>query len=86
MENTWKFYDGIQTHTFTTFPYAFRAMFNQIKRGLEAGRSPALTAKKFKITSPVKREYSLSQANELAIAQGLLNKDGTLNAKEFKNK
>jgi len=86
MNTTWKFYDGIQENVFTTFPFAYRALFNLVKKNLDSGKTVREITRKYKIISPVKREYSYDNATQLALEQGLLNKDGTLNSKEFKRK
>lgn len=86
MENSWTFYDGVNTQVFSTFPYAYRTMFLLVKQNLENGKQIDVVTKNFKIIAPTKKVYTFDQANTLATNQGLLSKDGTLNSKEFKRK
>lgn len=81
----WTFHDGIQRHEFTSFPYAFRAMHNALKRGVEQGKTHDGMVKAFKILSPF-GEYTYANASRLAREQGLLLPDGSLNSREFKRK
>lgn len=84
MNVTWIFSDGLQRHTFSTFPYAFRMMFNSMNKRIENGENKTDLMEKFIIISPFKKVYTYLSASELAQQQGLLNLDGTLNKKEFK--
>ncbi|MHB9143614.1 MAG: hypothetical protein ACYC25_17265 [Paludibacter sp.] len=81
----WTFHDGIQRHEFTSFPYAFRAMYNTIKRGADQGKTQDSMTRAFKIISPF-GEYTYVNASRLAREQGLLLPDGSLNTREFKRK
>lgn len=86
MEIIWTFFDGVQKHSCTSFPFAFRALHTALKKGVEYGKSYDSMTKTFKILSPLKKEYNYTKACALATEQGLLNSDGTLNSKEFKRK
>ena len=86
MNTTWTFYDGIQKHPYAPFPYAFRSMFNSIKRGVESGKKYEDMIKIFKIYSPTGISYSHTKATDLATQQGLLTSDGLINSREFKRK
>lgn len=75
---------------FTSFPYAFRTMFNVIKKGVETGRKEADMRQELTIISPQKdthgdpRVYSVSDAWSMATNSGLLTPDGTINSREFR--
>jgi hypothetical protein len=84
--SNWIFDDGVTKNRYTSFPYAFRTMFNAVKKGVEAGKNRSELTKKFKIISPVKRTYTYDQACSLATDQGLLTLDGQINSREFKRK
>jgi hypothetical protein len=84
--NTWSFHDGLQNYPCMTFPYAYRHMFNALKKGVEAGLHYDTMLKRFKIISPIGKEYSYAKATELAQQQGLLTPDGSINSREFKKK
>lgn len=87
MNNTnWTFNDGLQNYSCMTFPYAYRHMYNALKKGVESGLHYDTMIKRFKIVSPIGKEYSYSKATELAKQQGLLTPEGTINSREFKKK
>ena len=93
MNNTeWTFKDGASQFQCTSFPYAFRQMYNTIKKGVESGRKYDDMVKSMSILSPVKdqhgdpRIYSYTAAAEMATAQGLLTADGQINSREFKRR
>lgn len=75
---------------FTSFPYAFRTMFNVVKKGVETGRKHADMMNELLIVSPQKerdgspKTYTFRQANDMAAASGLLTPDGTINSREFR--
>ena len=89
---TWIFKDGASQVTCDSFPYAFRMMFNSVKKGVESGRKYNEMVKQMSILSPAKdqhgdpRIYSYTDATEMATAQGLLTADGQINSREFKRK
>ena len=86
MNANWFFNDGLQIHPCTSFPFAFRMMFNQIRKALEAGKNTDEMTRRFTITSPVGRVYDYDRATQLATDQGLLTLEGTINSREFKRK
>lgn len=86
MEIIWTFFDGVQKHHCTSFPFAYRALHTALKKGVEYGKSSDSMTRIFKIISPFKKEYNYTKASALATEQGLLNSDGSLNSKEFKRK
>lgn len=86
MTVTWTFDDGVQKHPCTSFPFAFRAMFNTLKKGVEKGRSYSEMTATLQIVSPVGRVYDYQRASDLATQQGLLTPEGTINSREFKRK
>lgn len=74
----------------TSFPYAFRMMWNAIRKGLENGKNLNDMTRKMFIVAPIKdrhgdpRVYSYAESVEMAKSQGLLTPDGQINSKEFK--
>jgi hypothetical protein len=82
----WVFDDGLQTYPCVSFPFAFRQMFNSLKKGIDNGRDPSKMKNVFSIVSPMGKLYSYSNASDLATQQGLLQPDGSLNSKEFKRR
>lgn len=75
---------------FTSFPYAFRTMFNVIKKGVETGRKHSEMMTELLIISPQTNRdgsakiYNYNAAKEMASASGLLTPDGTINSREFR--
>lgn len=76
---------------FTSFPYAFRTMFNIVKKAVEGKeRSYADVTKSLFIISPQldrlgkPRVYGYSEATSMATSSGLLTPDGTINSREFR--
>ena len=90
--NDWIFKDGLTEQKCTSFPYAYRAMFNTLKKGVEGGRKYEDMTKNMVILSPQKdvhgdyRRYSYAAATEMAKSSGLLTPDGQINSREFKRK
>ena len=86
----WQFKNGANVPLeFTTFPLAFRAMYNLVKKGIE-DKKPVNTSG-FVILGPKdprgdRRKYNYNAAIEFAESFGLLTPDGFLNGKEFKKK
>ena len=72
----------------TSFPYAFRSMFNMVRKGIENKR-PVDTST-LSISGPEingsRKKYSYSAASQMAEDTGLLTPEGTINSKEFKKK
>lgn len=92
MNNKWIYRIGYISQEYSSFPYAFRSMFQSVKKELEKGKTMDEINKSVKIISPLKdihgdvKIYSYSAALELARNQGLLSVDGEINSKEFKKK
>jgi hypothetical protein len=84
MTNNWTFDDGLQKHSCDSFPYAYRTLYNTLKRSVESGGDRDTLVRRYKIYSPLKTVYSYRQATELALDQGLLTSEGTINSREFK--
>ena len=90
--NSWILKDGfLPQQEFTSFPFAFRQMYQSVKREVEKGKNLTELIKGIKIISPLKdvhgdlRTYSYHAAIEMARDQGLLSADGNINSKEFKH-
>jgi len=90
--NTWIFKDGLSQTSWNSFPYAYRAMFQSLKRGVETGRKYNDMVKQMVIISPQKdqhgdpRRYNYTAATELAKASDLILPSGELNTKPFLGK
>ena len=90
--NDWIFKDGLTETKCTSFTYAYRAMFNTLKKGVENGRKYDDMVKNMSILSPQKdvhgdpRRYNYASATEMAKASGLLTPDGQINSREFKRR
>jgi len=84
MKTNWTFFDGVQAHQCDSFPYAYRTLYNTLKRSIDSGGKPDELTRRYKITSPIKSVYNYRQATELAKDQGLLTTEGTINSREFK--
>lgn len=85
----WILRNGVQDTDCMSFPFAFRNMFNIVRKGIE-NKTPVDT-KKLSILGPKnargeRRTYSYMAATELAREQGLLTVDGQINSREFKKK
>ena len=93
MKLIWKFKDGVSMSEYESFPYAFRTMHNAVCRGVEkGGRKYDDMMKQMFIISPLKdrngdpKSYSYTEASAMAKTQGLLDSDGKINSREFKNR
>ena len=90
MNSKWLFKDGATVIECTSFPYAFRTMFNTVKKGVEKGRKYEDMVKAMSIVSPAKdrlgntKSYNYAEATEMATNSGLLTSDGQINSREFK--
>jgi hypothetical protein len=85
----WIFRDGAKSIECTSFPFAFRTLWNTWRKAVEAKepaakRTPAEMAKSFSIVSPLGKKYPYLEAKKMAEAQGLLTVDGQINSREFK--
>jgi hypothetical protein len=93
MSNTqWIFKDGFSQTSWNSFPYAYRAMFQALKTGVEKGRKYDDMVKQMVIISPQKdqhgdpRRYNYASATELAKASDLLTAQGEINSRVFKKR
>jgi hypothetical protein len=92
MMTEWIFKDGATQTKCTSFPYAYRLMFNTLKQGVEKGRKYDDMIKGMLIISPQKdnhgdpRTYNYAAATDMAKASGLLTPDGQINSREFKRR
>jgi hypothetical protein len=91
MNAKWIFKDGDKAVDCTSFPFAYRTMWNTLKKGVESkARTYEGMIKGFLIISPAKdrlgnqRTYSYAAATQMAMDQGLLTADGQINSREFK--
>ena len=90
--DSWIFKDGVASQGCMSFPYAFRMMFNAIKKGVETGRKYDDMVKQMVIIAPTKdqhgdpRRYNYTSATDLAKSSGLLNPNGEINSREFGKK
>jgi hypothetical protein len=85
----WIFKNGAQAIDCTSFPFAFRTMFNVVRKGV-ADKKPVNT-KDLTILGPKnlrgeRTTYSYDKATQLATEQGLLTMDGQINSREFKRR
>ena len=92
MMTEWIFKDGATQTKCTSFPYAYRLMFNTRKQGVEKGRKYNDMIAQMVIISPQKdnhgdpRKYNYAAATDMAKASGLLTPDGQINSREFKRR
>lgn len=91
MKNTWILKDGSKVIECTSFPYAFRALWNIRRKGINPDKEKGETSrpitemmKSLSIVSPLGKTYGYSSAVQMATDQGLLDKDGNINGREFK--
>lgn len=85
----WILKNGVQNVDCMSFPYAYRAMFNLVRKGA-ADKKP-VDMKSLSILGPKnlrgdRTTYSYATATVLAREQGLLTLDGQINSREFKKK
>lgn len=85
----WIFKNGAQAVDCTSFPYAFRTMWNVVKKSI-TDKKPVDT-KALRIFGPInskgeRKVYSFLEAKQLAIEQGLLTSDEQINSREFKRR
>jgi hypothetical protein len=95
MSNTanWILKNGSLTQNCTSFPYAYRAAYNLIRKAIEAKQNPATVMKGISIVGPPngkgeRTSYSYTAATQLARENGLLSGEGTgsINSREFKKR
>lgn len=85
----WIFKNGVQAIDCTSFPYAFRTMWNTVRKAT-ADKRPVDT-KDLRIFGPLnskgeRKIYSFFEAKQLALEQGLLTADEQINSREFKRR
>jgi hypothetical protein len=85
----WIFKNGAQAVDCTSFPYAFRTMWNVVKKGI-ADKKPVDTGS-LSILGPKnskgeRESYTYFRAKMLAEAQGLLTAEEQINSREFKRR
>jgi len=85
----WIFKNGAQVIDCTSFPYAFRSMWDTVIKGI-ANKKPVDTATLFifgpKNSKGEREKYSYFRARNLAEAQGLLTAEEKINSREFKRR
>ena len=86
----WILKNGLETIDCVSFPFAFRAAFHIVRKGVEAKQNRLDLVKKIMILGPKngkgeRKSYSYAAAEALATEQGLLTEDG-INSREFKKK
>lgn len=85
----WIFKNGASSVDCTSFPYAFRAMWNTIKKGVTDKKpvdTSTLTILGPKNGRGERTAYSYFQARKLAEDQGLLTAEEQINSREFKRR
>jgi GMP synthase PP-ATPase subunit len=90
MNNIWIFKNGMFAPIeCTSFPYAFRRMYDTVKTELGKGKKLSDITKSMVILSPLKdihgdnRKYTYVTAMDMAKTQGLIDADGGINKKAF---
>ena len=82
----WILDDGAKKYECTSFPFAFKQLFNLLdKAGKNKVNSSAIASRSV-IIAPWGKVYNYEAATELAKSSGLLTPDGSINSKEFKKK
>lgn len=89
MNANWIFKNGVQNIDCMSFPYAFRTMFNVVRKAIADKK--VVSTKDYTILGPKnsrgdRRSYSYEDATKLATEQGLLTVDGQINSREFKRR
>lgn len=84
----WILKNGTQTIPCTSFPFAYRTMFNLVRPA--EGKAP-VNSNDLSIKGPAnlkgeRTTYTYAMATKLAKEQGLLTPDGTINSREFKRR
>jgi len=85
----WILQNGSQKIDCASFPYAYRTMYNIVRKGI-ADKKPVNT-RGLSILGPKnirgeRTTYSYESATLLATEQGLLTPDGQINSREFKRR
>ncbi len=88
--NEWIYKNGFHQTVCTSFPYAFRLMYNAVKKNLASGIEQDTS--KITIISPQKdsfgenKVFTYDEAVQLAKSMDLLNADDMINSREFRKK
>ena len=85
----WILTDGSTVMPYDSFPFAYRAMYNALKNGVERGRKYADMIKSMTITGPVApgikaHTIGYAAATQKAKDAGILTPEGQLNSREFR--
>ena len=92
MNSNWILKNGLETIPCSTFPFAYRTMYNIVRKASETkGGNVASVMKGLSLQGPVtprgdRRNYTYASATQLATDNGLLTPDGQINSREFKKK
>lgn len=91
MKFKWIFKDGVTETQWDSFPFAYRAMFNAIKNGVEKGRKYSDMIKCMSVTGPLgpgikSHTYSYATATQKAKDAGIMSAEGQLESREFKRR
>ena len=90
MNENWILKNGGETIPCASFPFAFRTMYNIVRKASEQKNGQvASVIKGLSIKGPPnlrgdRKDYSYREASELATEQGLLTVDGTINGGAMK--
>lgn len=89
MKVKWIFTDGSTVLPYDSFPFAYRAMYNTLKVGVEKGRKYADMVKSMTITGPVApgikaQTMGYATATQKAKDAGIMTAEGQLNSREFR--
>jgi hypothetical protein len=89
MNANWIFKNGKQNIDCMSFPYAFRTMFNVVRKAIADKKQ--VSTKDYSILGPKnvrgdRKTYSYDEATNLATEQGLLTVDGQINSREFRKR
>lgn len=82
----WILDDGARKHECTSFPFAFKQLFNLLDKAEKNKVNKAAIQNRSVIIAPWGKVYNYDAAVELAKASGLLTPDGNINSKEFKKR
>ena len=85
----WNFKNGSMISQWDSFPFAYRAMYNEIRRGIEKGIPLSNMTNAMSITGPISpgikpSRYTYHAATQKANDAGIVNTEGIINSKEFK--
>ncbi len=91
MNANWILNNGGHKIDCASFPYAFRAAYNIVRKTIDAKNDPTSTIKGLSIVGPPnvrgeRKTYSYAAATQMAEGMGLLDAAGNINSKEFKRK